>query len=82
MYGQAKAMCYQIYNKIACALGWIPNKFYDMLGFSAKKAEVVGDRVFEAGQKAGDRVYESGQKVYDDVKEKATEMKDQAKEEL
>lgn len=82
MYGQAKAMCYQVYSKIACALGWVSDKFYAMLGFGAKKAEVVGDRVSEAGQRAGDRAYESGQKVYDNMKEKATEMKDHVKEEL
>lgn len=82
MYGQAKAMCYQVYYKIACALGWVSDKFYDTLGFGAKKAEVASDRVYEAGQRAGDRAYESGQKVYDDIKEKATEVKDHVKEEL
>lgn len=86
IYGQTKAMCWQMYNRIACGMGWVRDRFYVLLGFSAKKAEAAGDRVYErvyeAGQKASDRAYESGQKVYDSAKEKATEAKDRVKEEL
>lgn len=82
VYGQMKAICGQVYNKMACGMRWVWGKCYSMLGFSAKKAEVVVDRAYEAGQAAGDRAYESGQKAYDNVKEKATEAKDRVKEEL
>lgn len=82
LYGQTKAMCWQMYSRVACGLGWVRDRFYGLLGFSAKKAEAAGDRVYEAGQKAGDRAYESGQKVYDRTKEKATEAKNRVKEEL
>lgn len=71
VYGQTRVMCGQVYNRMACGLGWVGDKFYGLLGFSAKKAEV-----------AGDRAYESGQKAYDSAKEKATEVKDRVKEEL
>lgn len=82
VYGQIKAVCWQVYSKVVRGLGWAGSRLYGLLGFGAKKAEVAGDRAYEAGQRAGDRAYESGQKVYDNAREKATEAKDRLKEEL
>lgn len=71
-----------VYGQVGAGLGWVKDRLFDVLGFGAKKAEVAGDKAYEAGQRASDRAYESGQKVYDSAKERATEAKDWVKEEL
>lgn len=69
-----------VYGQVTSGLEWVKDKIYNVLGFGAKKSEVVSDRAYEAGQKASDKAYEAGQQATDKVSEKAQEAYEATKE--
>ncbi|RPB11638.1 hypothetical protein P167DRAFT_536552 [Morchella conica CCBAS932] len=71
-----------VYGQFSAGMGWVRDRIYEILGYGAKKAEVAGDKAYEAGQKAGDRAYEAGQQASDAAKEKVQQGYDATKEKV
>lgn len=71
-----------VYGQFSTGMAWVRDRIYEILGYGAKKAEVVGDKAYEAGQKAGDRAYEAGQQASDAAKEKVQQGYDATKEKV